>query len=166
MKKGFTLVELIVSFVLITILSIVLFKTVISMQKKQLENIEINQFKSLTYILNNDINYDFLNDSIKTVSSCGNNCYNIDFKNKGNIKIIADRDNNTITYGRTKEKLPNEYTFINTIEITKYESNTDGLNSYILLTIPIKSKLDPKFSSLKYMYEYDSKENNVNFVGF
>ena len=165
MKKGFTLAELIVSFVLITVLSIALFKTVISMQEKQLENIEINQFKALTYILNNDINYDFLNDSIETVRACGTNCYDINFKNRGFVKVSVDRTNNTITYGSTKERLPNEYTFVDNIKISQYKDNTNGLNSFVLLSIPIKSKLEPNFSSLKYMHEYDSKDKTISFEG-
>ena len=155
-QKAFTLTELIVSFALLSILSLALFRTVLSIQRIQKQNIYINEFKALTVVLNNEIQNDFNNDKITNVTECGNNCYNIMYEKKGNVRLSIDKEDNVITYGNIKEKLPNDYTMYDDIKIKQYTSNTGGFNSYIALTIPIKSALDSNMSGLKYMYIYDS----------
>ena len=143
MKKGFTLVELLVSLVLITILSLALFKTVVNIQEKQMQNIAINKFKAFETALNSEIEQDFLKDKITEITECGKNCYNIEYKNRGTVKISIDTDNNTITYGTLKEKIPDDYRLYSDMTITKYESEIEGVNSYIYLDIPINSSLEP-----------------------
>jgi len=157
-NKGFTLIELIVSFVLITVVSIALFKTVLNLQQDQKRNIAINNFKALTIALNYEIENDFLNDRITKVRDCGNNCYNITYKNRGLVKLSVNVDNNTITYGNTKQYLPEGYTLYDYISITRYISAIEGLNSYYLLKIPIKSVYDESLEGLKYMNEYTTDQ--------
>ncbi len=161
MKKGFTLVELIVSFVLITVVSISLFKTVLSVQQKQSQNIAINRFKAFQLLLNNEIESDFLKETIESVDECGTNCYDIRLKGKGAKRLSIDKIDNVITYGSLREKLPDNYKLIDDITVTKYESTTEGINSYIFLNIPIKSSLEPSLDSLKYMYTYDSTKEDI-----
>ena len=162
MKKGFTLIELIVSFTLITVVSISLFKTVLSVQQKQSQNIAINKFKAFQLLLNNEIENDFLKEEIESVNECGINCYDIQFKEIGIKRLSIDKVDNVITYGSFKEKLPDNYKLIDDITITKYESTTSGINSYIFLDIPIKSSLEPSLNSLKYMYTYDSIGKDIS----
>ena len=165
MKKGFTLIELIVSFTLITVVSISLFKTVLSVQQKQSQNIAINKFKAFQLLLNNEIENDFLKEEIESVNECGINCYDIEFKEIGIKRLSIDKVDNVITYGSFKEKLPDNYKLIDDITITKYESTTSGINSYIFLDIPIKSSLEPSLNSLKYMYTYDSTNKDISGDG-
>ena len=157
-NKGFTLVELIVSFVLITVISLALFKTTLTLQQQQQHSISKNKYKSFLIVLNNTIQMDFIGDTMKSVTSCGNNCYDIVYENVGEKRLsVAD---NIITYGSTKEKLPSDYKFIGDIEFTSYTSDRVGYDSFILLTISIKSNYDSKINKIKYMYQYDS-ENDV-----
>ena len=95
---------------------------------------------------------------MQSVTSCGNNCYDIVYEN-GGVKRLSVEDN-IITYGSTKEKLPSDYKFIGDIEFTSYVSDSAGYDSYILLTISIKNSYDSKIDKIKYMYQYDS-ENGV-----
>ena len=163
-NKGFTLLELIVSFILIAALSLALFRTVLSIQRIQKQNIFINQFKSLSVILNNEIQNDFYNDAISDVLECGTNCYDITYKGKGTVRLSIDRENNTIRYGSIKEKLPEEYVLYDDLDIEQYTSETSGYNSYFILNIPIKSGLDANLNGLKYIYMYDSTGNQIDFV--
>ena len=160
-KKGFTLVEVIVSFVLITAVSIALFRTTLTIQQRQKANIALSKFKALNLVLNNEIQYDFLTDKILSTSECGANCYDINFEKKGIVRITIDRSNGTIVYGSFKEKLPEEYTFYDDMTITSYISSTSGNNSYFALTIPVKSNYDPSLNSIKYMYQYDSNNPDI-----
>lgn len=155
-KKGFTLVELIVSFALITTISLVFFKTILSLQQQQLENIARNNFKSFTIVLNNSIQKDFLNDNIEKIISCGENCYDITYTANGIVRLSVDKENGTITYGSIKEKLPNDYKFIGNIEFTSYINNFEGNDSYIALNLNLKSNYESKIENIKYLYQYDS----------
>lgn len=162
-KRGFTLVEVIVSFVLVTAVSMALFKTTVAIQQRQKVNIALNSFKAFSLAMNNEIQYDFLTDRILSTTSCGTNCYDINFDNRGTVRITLNREDGTITYGSFKEKLPNDYTFYDDMKISSYTSATPGLNSYVALTIPIKSNYESNLSDIKYMYEYDStKTSEVN----
>ncbi len=159
-KKGFTLVEVIVSFVLVTAVSIALFRATVSIQQRQKANIALNSFKAFNLAINNEIQYDFLTDKILSTNACGTNCYDIQYESRGTIRITLDKENGIISYGPFKEKLPDDYTFYDNMTITNYSSASEGLNSYVALTIPVKSNYDPSLTSIKYMYEYDSAKSD------
>lgn len=161
-KKGFTLVELIVSFVLITVLSLALFRTVLTMQEQQQRNIAINKYKAFTVVLNNEIQRDFLNDKIEKISSCGVNCYDIVYSNRGVKKLTVDTDNNIVIYGSVKEELPNDYKFMGNVGFTTYTGNEEGYDSFVLLTISVKSNFESSIDEIKYMYQYDSDEYTID----
>ena len=159
-KNGFTMVELLVSLVLITTLSIALFKVVANIQKKEQINIARNSLTAFKAVLNNNIETDFINDTITELYSCGDNCFDITYKNKGKVRL--NLEDNIITYGSMKEELPKNYKLYSNISITFYESDEENKNAYVLLTIPIKGDLEKGFENIKYMYLYNSKENPIN----
>lgn len=158
-NKGFTLVELIVSFVLITVISLALFKTTLTLQQQQQHSIAKNKYKSFLIVLNNTIQMDFIGDKMQSITSCGDNCYDIIYENSGEKRLSVE--DNIITYGSTKEKLPSDYKFIGDIEFTSYVSDSVGNDSFILLTISIKNSYDSKIDKIKYMYQYDSDSELV-----
>ena len=63
-KNGFTMVELLVSLVLITTLSLALFKTVANIQKKEQMNIARNSLTAFKTVLNSNIENDFVDEGI------------------------------------------------------------------------------------------------------
>ena len=80
-KNGFTMVELLVSLVLITTLSLALFKTVANIQKKEQMSIARNSLTAFKTVLNSNIENDFVDDIITDIYSCGDNCFDITYKN-------------------------------------------------------------------------------------
>lgn len=159
-KNGFTMVELLVSLVLITTLSIALFKAVANIQKKEQINIARNSLTAFKTVLNNNIEIDFINDTITELYSCGDNCFDITYKNKGKVRL--NLEDNIITYGSMKEEIPKNYKLYSNMSITFYETDEGNKNAYVLLTIPIKGDLEKGFENIKYMYLYNSKENPIN----
>ena len=155
-KKGFTLVELLVSFALITAISLAFFRTILSLQQEQLKNIAKNNYKAFTIVLNNSIQKDFLNDNIEKIISCGDSCYDITYTKNGIIRLSLDKEKKIITYGNIKEKLPADYKFIGDIEFTSYINSYDGNDSYIALNINVKSNYEKGIDNIKYVYQYDS----------
>ncbi len=159
-KNGFTMVELLVSLVLITTLSLALFKVVANMQKKEQVNIAKNSLIAFKAVLNNNIETDFINDIITELYSCGDNCFDITYKNKGTVRLSLD--GNIITYGSMKEEIPKNYKLYSNMSITFYETSEENKNAYVLLTLPIKGDLEKGFDNVKYMYLYNSRENPIN----
>jgi len=161
-KRGFTLVELLVSFVLITAVSFALFRTVLSLQQKQQVNLAKNKYKAFTTVLNNTLQKDFLTDKVLSITDCGTNCYEIIYEKNGNIQLTLDRENNTVTYGSTKQELPGDYKFYDDMNVRTYNNpNTNGLDSFVIISLPIKSSLSPELEEIKYMYQYDNAQNDT-----
>ncbi len=157
-QKGITLVELLVSFSIITILSLGLFKATLSIEEKQMINISKNNFVSFNSIINNSIQNDFLTKEINSFTQCGTNCYEIKYKGNEIKKLELNKDKKIISYGDVKEKLPNNYFFYDDINLTKYTSSDNENNSYILLNIPIRSNFDSNKKDIKIMYQYNGTD--------
>ena len=163
-KRGFTLIELLVSFALITIVSISLFRTVLAVQKKAQKDISYNQYIAFAATFNNAIELDFTNNTIISVAPCGQNCYDIIYSDSGTKRFSIDRNNNSVTYGTIKEKLPAYYEFAGDIKIeldTAYSAPSNAFNSVAKLIIPLKSSLLSFNQDLKYVYQYDNRVNDI-----
>ena len=159
-KNGFTMVELLVSLVLITTLSLALFKTVANIQKKEQMSIARNSLTAFKTVLNSNIENDFVDDIITDIYSCGDNCFDMTFKKKGTVRLSVE--DNILTYGTMKEEIPKNYKLYSNMSITFYESDEENKNAYVLLTLPLKGDLEKGFDNVKYMYLYNSKENPIN----
>ena len=86
-KKGFTIIELLVSFVLISVVTFALFRTVLNIERIQQRNIYENLFQSFQTIISKDLGNDLLNKKIASISKCGTNCYDINYEKTGNIQL-------------------------------------------------------------------------------
>lgn len=161
-NRGFTLIEVLVTFTLITGVSIAFFKTTISLQQQQLKNIAKNDYKAFAIVLNNSIQSDFLNNKITKISSCGESCYNIAYEDE-EVNLSIDKENNVILYGDIKEAIPKDYKLIGDIEINNYVGSSDGNDSYITFSISLKSNYEKNINSIKYMYQYDNDFDTIEF---
>lgn len=162
-KRGFTIIELLVSFVLISIVTFALFRTVLSIERIQQQNIYDNMFQSFQTMISKDLGNDLLNKKIISISKCDTNCYDINYEKYGTIQLKIDKDNGIFTYGNITEALPKKYKFIDDIQVEKLITNENNINSYITITLFIKSEYSDNIKSLKYMYVFDSKEDEIGF---
>ena len=162
-KNAFTIVELIVSFILVSFVTFALFRTVLSLQRVQQKNIYQNAYESFQIVLNKTLGKDLREKTITSVSSCDANCYDITYTD-GTVRLSIDKENGIFTYGPTKEKIPKKYKFMDDLSITKYVSNSSGVNSFISIVFSLKSEYSEKIDELKYLYTYDSAESNVTYT--
>lgn len=160
-KRGFTIIELLVSFVLISVVTFALFRTVLSIERIQQRNIYENLFQSFQTIISKDFGNDLLNKKIVSISKCGTNCYDINYENLGNIQLKIDKDNGIFSYGNIAEKLPKKYKFVDDIQVEKYISNEKNINSYVAITFFVKSEYSDNVKSLKYSYVFDSAKDKI-----
>lgn len=161
-NKGFTLVEVLVTFVLITGLSMAFFKTTIVLQQQQLKNIAKNDYKAFAIVLNNSIQRDFINKKITKISSCGDSCYDITYEDE-EVRLELDLDENLLIYGDISEEIPKDYKLIGGIVINNYVGSEEGNDSYIAFSLKLKSNYEKNYNSITYMYQYDNDFDSLVF---
>lgn len=162
-KKGFTLVELIVSFAMISILSLVVFRTTISIQQKQARNIAYSNYVTFYSSVNNVIQTDLVNKIIDELEYCGRNCYKIKYKNEDAKELSIDIENKLIRYGGFVERLPVSFKYYLDLTITEdiYEAVDGHYNAMLTIRIPMNSTILPNERDLYYIYQYNSDINPI-----
>ncbi len=167
-NKGFSLIELLIAFTAVTLLSFAIFRTVISIQRRQQINIIYNDYVVFESQINSQLQKDFTNKIIEAIEYCGNNCYDIKFVGEPVKNLSINRNDNTLSYGVIKLKLPKTFTFHRDIE-QKDESfvvtDENKHNSIIMFRIPIDSTLLDQNLDIIYIYQFDDRVNPIrNYI--
>lgn len=138
-KKGMTVVELIVSFSLVLVIAVFLFQLVLNLKKLYDNSIVKTELLNKQSIISNEINKKFRSKTISSTTSCGTNCYQFNYTDNSNDKLVVDYDNNTIEFGTYKTELPKDSYLKNvTVDVVKtatLQSYVDG--SILIVDIPI-----------------------------
>ena len=142
-NKGFTLIEVAVSFVLVATISIVLLQLVLSLKEIYLsgdvKTTLLNKQGIMTKKIYDDLNKKQLSD----ISACGLSCITFTYA-EGTIKdLVVDPGNKTVKYGDYVLQIDNSSSFGN-LSIDIDETATalvNGDDSIFSIKIPIKSKL-------------------------
>lgn len=163
-KKGFSLIELLIAFTAITLLSIAIFRTVITIQKRQQINIAYNDYIVFESTINSLIQKDFINKKIEAIEYCGNNCYKIKYIGETEKTLSINRNDNVLSYGTIKLRLPKTFSFTKDIEqnsetITGVEANKN--NTITTFKLPIKSTIVTKELDIIYIYQSDSRKDPI-----
>lgn len=159
-RKGFSTVELIVSFVIVSIVSIAIFKTVTSLMDK----INFYQNQSKMTIINgniiNSIQQDLRHRKLYGISECGSNCYDIMYQNFDVRRIKINMTNKTIQYGGVTEKLPSNVKITGDLQLTTQTFTVeDGKHNAILtIFIPLEDEVMETSYSLNVVYQYDNRD--------
>ena len=162
-KKGFTIVELIVSFVLVMIVIIYLLKTVVVAVNKNNDLLTIQDLsvyeKTFLSDLYKDIDAVYYSDSFEGMSANGNTITLIDVSNK---QLILDKDHNQITYGDKIYKLPEGISF-REVEGKVYNltSKEDNI-PYQVLTIYLKVDSTNEDKDMKILYQNMKMEEEIS----
>lgn len=163
-KKGFTVVELVVSFAL-TMVVVIMLLQVVSIVKNLYVNDGIktellNKQAAMSKRINEDLNTNI----IKTAFRCGTGCINFVYENNTSSKLIIDKDKSLFTFGNYTTKLVSGSSFGNINVTNETFNNIDyGKNdSIITINVPIKHKLlgDDDYG-INVIYQYDSRTTSI-----
>lgn len=124
-NKGFTIIEIIICFSFIMIISVSLF--LIASNYKTRQQIESSKRSLLAYknLLISDIQKDITQKGLKKIEACisSSNCYKVLF-NSGDEKIIQKYSDEIVRYGEIDYKVKEEdITTIESITLTQNEHN-------------------------------------------
>lgn len=164
-KKGFTLIEVLVSLTLVSIIAIFLFQIVYILRDIYIEKSVKSELYIETSNISNIINKDILKrtraGSISNVTKVDDNNVRITYSNGSKVTLTIDKDNKTITYGNySVTLLPG--TKIGSIEL--YHDYTTALfaqNGVAYIKIPITyEKYNNDFSVIAF-FRYNSSRTGI-----
>ncbi len=150
-KKGFSIIELLVSFIIISLLTITMFRTVLMLNDKLFYYHHTSRLTVFQGNIMNSIQKDLFTRGFSYVDSCGSNCYDIYFLD-GESKILSiDNNENILQYGLFAEKLPKNSKFSGDviIEIISFDET-----KYIYqIKIPISSDIFEMEYNINVVYQ-------------
>lgn len=168
-KNAFTTVELVVSFTLTAVISLVVFQMIISLKNIYVKvGIKTNLITKQSLVSRN-INRDLNNKTITNLATCGNDCIEITYTDSITKQLKIDKDNYIISYGDYSAKIVDGSTFGDEIlTITNmYEVSTGTNNSILNIKIPIYHKLykDENYG-INIVYQFNDNETPLFEVNF
>lgn len=170
-NKGFTIIELAVSFCMVAAISITLFQLIISMKDLYLSGNVKTTLLNKQGILTKRIYDDMYNYTLKEINSCGISCLTFTYLNEStneskNAELSLDPYNVSITYDSYTIKLDNG-SYFGKIEITDTPSiytttSLDTKNSLMNIKIPIYNKLVNGDYGIDITYQYNSNNTTID----
>ena len=168
-KKGFTVVELIVSFALTMLVVTFLFEMIISLKDIYVESGIKSQLLNKQAIISSKVNNDFKNKTIKIALKCGSGCLNFFFDDNSSTKLIVDTNSNLFTYGNYTTKLIDGSSFgaFDIRNETVLGVNSGDNDSFIIIKIPINHPLlKTDDFGINITYQYDSRVTSISDISF
>lgn len=170
-KKGFTIIELGMSFCIVSAIAIVLFQLVVSIKDLYLAGNVKTTLLNKQGIMTKRINDDLFTYDLKKVNSCGISCLEFSYatKNEEEIvktsKLIIDPYNVSITYDDyTIELEMGSYFEKTNIDYTKVvdEALIDNNNTVLQIKIPVYNKLVSGDFGLNLIVQYNDQITEVS----
>lgn len=169
-NKGFTIIELILSFSITAIIVVLLFQLLLFLKDIYNDNGYKTELFIKQALISNEINNELENKTVTKIESCDNYefnpCFTFTFDNGSSVSnLVIDNENNIIKYGDFATKLVNG-SEIGVVQLESEKgSNQDGkLDSFAAIIIPIYHPLyeDEDFG-IKIICQYNSVEN-INWL--
>lgn len=142
-NKGFTVIELAVSFVLVSAISVMLLQLVLSLKELYVSGDIKTTLLNKQGIMTKKI-YDDLNTKTLTkITSCGLSCLTFTYNDGTVSNLLVDPGNNTITYHDYTMKLSDGSKFgqLSTEVIETGSDFTESPDSVLKISIPITNRL-------------------------
>ena len=157
-NKGFTLVEMLVSFVLSMVLMIILFQLIIVLKEIYVSSGIKTELLNKQYLMTNKIYSDLNNKKLRKIESCVGSTICIDFTYSDNTvkRLTADMEEKTIQYDTYKIKFSSD-SYIEVIIINTHSSAIG--KSMFNVKVGVKNELNKNTDfGLNILYPYNSVE--------
>lgn len=171
-NKGFTIIELILSFSITAIIVVLLFQLLLFLKDIYNDNGYKTELFIKQALISNEINNELENKTVTSIKrdfdNCNNDnefCIEFTFDNGSSISnLVIDAENNTIKYGDFATKLVTG-SVIGTIDIVTETRPNDynGLDSFAAIIIPISHQLyeDEDFG-ITIVCQYNKGEGDID----
>lgn len=168
-NKGFTVIELVVSFVLTSVIVLLLFQLVIVLKELYISAGIRSQLLTKQTIISQKINSELNDKEIIVASRCGTTCIEFIFDDDSISRFEIDRKNNTFSYGDYKTSLVNgsQYGNIKVSTNTSLEVGAGKNNSIVRINVPIYHSLfEGDDYGINVIYQYDNRLTSITDLSF
>ena len=159
-NKGFTLVELLVSFVLSMIIVILLFQLIINLKDVYVSSVVKTDLLNKQNLMTNKIYSDLLNESVSSITKCDDSstCIDFNFVNGSDKKLMIDVANNILSYDDYVIKYDDgSYVSDITILTSNFGNISNLYNAIFNVRINISNDIfDSEDFGIDLIYMYDS----------
>lgn len=161
-KKGFTVVELCVTFSLVSIIAIMLFQLIFSLKELYVSGDIKTTLLNKQGIMTKKIYDDLDNKTLTNITACGISCLTFNYE-EGSVQLLIDVAAGIITYDDYSMKL-NKGSEIGEVKFDFSYSNTitNKNNSVFTIDIPISTKLLDDDFGIHITKIYNSSELLIN----
>lgn len=168
-NRGFTIMELILSFLITMIVAVLLFELSLN-----LKNLYINSGAKTELLIKQanmtkKIYDDFFNKTITGLQDCNQDCIEFEFNDGTSKKLTINRETKVLNYGNYGVKLLTESEIGkgNIKLYTNYDNIYNENDSYFIVNIPITHPLyeDDEFG-INVVYQYNSNNTYLIDVDF
>lgn len=126
-NRGFTVIELVVSFTLVSVISIILFELIFSLKELYVSGDIKTTLLNKQGIMTKKIYDDLSDDTLTSITSCGVSCLIFNYQGTEK-KLLVDVGANTLTYGNYTMKLSEGSTFGKLSFSYDIDINRDNIN--------------------------------------
>lgn len=169
MKKGFTIVELIVSFSLTMIVAVFLFQIIIILRNLYNNNAVKTELLNKQFVISDKLNTAIKSKGIYTINKCGSHCLNFIYTDGTGEQLLIDYNDNSFTFGEYKTKLPENSYFKNVSVNVVYSPVFDESknNAILYIDIPIyNDNLKSQNLGVNVVYQFNSNNANISDISF
>lgn len=164
-NKGFTVVEMIVSFSVTMVIMVFMFELVLLVKDLYISYGLKTELLTKQAIISEKINSDLLEKTVLITSQCGDDCIDFYFSDNSKARLVVSRDKGLIQYGDYVTKLLSGSSFGN-IKVstqTMYDVSSGKNDSILAINIPIYHKLLPEQNyGVNIAYQYKSYETAIS----
>ena len=164
-EKGFTIIELITSFVLVSLIVTLLFEVLFIIKNLYSDSGVKTELLIKQALISEKINDEFNSKNIMVARKCGDTCVEFKFTDGSSSKLTFNRETNTFSYGNYKTKLieGSEYGNIDIKTETVLDMPIGFNDSLIQIKIPIYHKLiKHEDFGINILYQYDSRNTAIS----
>lgn len=163
-KQGFTLVEVVVTFSLVSVIAILLFQIIMMLREVYVSGDIQTTLITKQGILERKVEDDIRNRGITRITSCGDYCITFSYEDGIERNLSLDPNTQTIRYYDYSWKL-GEGSQLGKVETTVYvdSSITDmNVNNGILkIVIPVSNKLLEQDYGITILYQYQTSKTSI-----
>lgn len=156
-KKGLSVVELIVSFVLCILVFVFIIQVVSAIEELYINLGIKTELLNKQSLISENINNKFFNNQIILIKKCGDNCLTFFYRDNTSEKMSIDKSNNTFSFGKDIYSFDG-LGFVDSLTITSNNESNYG-QGLLTLNLNIKNSIfDTGKYIIKAIYQYNSNE--------
>lgn len=165
-KKGFTVVELVVSFALTAVVIIFLFNMIFGLKDLYINAVIKTELLNKQTIITQRINKELVSKKLDNLYKCGVNCLLFGYDDNTYTRLEIDTEDKTFTFGDFTTSLVKNSSFG---EITIETKTTPGveadlIDTFLILRVPVYYNLfDDENYGVEIIYQYDVDTTAISY---